>query len=220
MIRHLRVASLAALVAATAALAAAPSAFAEERSCRGTLGAITVDNLRVPQGATCTLNGTRVKATVKVERAATLHATGIRVIGNVQAGGAARVNLKASNVGAASRSSRVARPRSTENTIKGDVQFFENRGAVVISSNRIDGNLRRVQNGYIRSGTRRHARPLRELKNRPVSRENVPARAREWTRVPHLSFPRNEGVRGSSPRVGLRKPCKSSFLLPFRATIC
>ncbi len=156
MIRNLRVASLTALVAATAALAAAPSAFAEERSCRGTLGAITVDNLRVPQGATCTLNGTRVKATVKVERAATLHATGIRVIGNVQAGGAARVNLKASNVGAASRSSRVARPRSTENTIKGDVQFFENRGAVVISSNRIDGNLRRVQNGYIRSGTRVH----------------------------------------------------------------
>ena len=87
MIRHLRVASLAALVAATAALPAAPSAFAEERSCRGTLGAITVDNLRVPQGATCTLNGTRVKGTVKVERAATLHATGIRVIGNVQAGG-------------------------------------------------------------------------------------------------------------------------------------
>jgi len=99
MIRNLRVASLTALVAATAALAAAPSAFAEERSCRGTLGAITVDNLRVPQGATCTLNGTRVKGTVKVERAATLHATGIRVIGNVQAGGAARVNLKASNVG-------------------------------------------------------------------------------------------------------------------------
>ena len=79
MIRHLRVASLTALVTATAALAAAPSAFAEERSCRGTLGAITVDNLRVPQGATCTLNGTRVKGTV---------------IGNVQAGGAARVNLK------------------------------------------------------------------------------------------------------------------------------
>jgi len=27
-------------------------------------------------------------------------------------------------------------------------------------------------------------------------------RAREWTRVPHSSFPRNEGVPGSSPGVG------------------
>jgi hypothetical protein len=28
---------------------------AEERTCRGALGAVTVDNLRVPQNATCTL---------------------------------------------------------------------------------------------------------------------------------------------------------------------
>jgi hypothetical protein len=34
----------------------------EERVCRGSLGAITVDNLRVPQGATCTLQDTRVQA--------------------------------------------------------------------------------------------------------------------------------------------------------------
>ena len=50
------------------------AAQAEERVCRGTLGAVTVDNLRVPQGATCTLNGTRVQGTVKVERNATLTA--------------------------------------------------------------------------------------------------------------------------------------------------
>jgi len=30
----------------------------------------------------------------------------------------------------------------------------------------------------------------------------VPACAREWTRVSYLSFPRNEGVPGSSPGVG------------------
>jgi hypothetical protein len=51
----------------------------------GTNGGRTVDNLRVPQGATCTLNGTYVKGTIKVERAATLRAHGVRVIGNVQA---------------------------------------------------------------------------------------------------------------------------------------
>jgi hypothetical protein len=59
-----------------------------------------------------------------------------------------------------------------------------------------------LQNGYVSSGTGGHFRPLLELKNRLVSSENVPARAREWTRVPYLSFPRNEGVSGSSPGVG------------------
>jgi hypothetical protein len=47
-----------------------PAALAEEKVCRGSIGARTVDNLRVPQGATCTLNGTFVKGTIKVERAA------------------------------------------------------------------------------------------------------------------------------------------------------
>ena len=47
-----------ALVMGVAALLMAASvAQAEERVCRGTIGATTVDNLRVPEGASCTLNG-------------------------------------------------------------------------------------------------------------------------------------------------------------------
>jgi hypothetical protein len=38
----------------------------------------------------------------------------------------------------------------------------------------------------------------------------VPARALEWTLVPHSSFPRNEGVPGSSPSVDF-----SRFAEPF-----
>jgi hypothetical protein len=34
---------------------------AEETVCRSSLGAVIVDNLRVPQNATCRLAGTRVK---------------------------------------------------------------------------------------------------------------------------------------------------------------
>jgi hypothetical protein len=60
----------------------------------------------------------------------------------------------------------------------------------------------RVRNGYVSPGTGGHARPPQELENGPVSSENVPASARAWTRVPYLSFPRNEGVPGSSPGVG------------------
>jgi hypothetical protein len=68
----------------------APAALAEERVCRGTIGRATVDNLRVPQGASCTLNGTRVQGTIKVENNANLVANGVRVIGNVQSEGLTR----------------------------------------------------------------------------------------------------------------------------------
>jgi len=51
------------------------------------------------------------------------------------------------------------------------------------------GGFARVQDGYVSSGTSGHARPLRELKNRSVSRENVLARARKWTGVPLLVLP-------------------------------
>src|SRR5919106_3731775 len=60
----------------------------------------------------------------------------------------------------------------------------------------------RVQNGYVSPGTGGHARPPQELENGPVSSENVPASPRAWARIPYLSFPRNEGVPGSSPSVG------------------
>ena len=76
----------------------APAAQAEERVCRGTIGATTVDNLLVPQGATCTLNGTRVEGTVKVERNATLTASGIRVKGNVQSEGFKNITLRQNSV--------------------------------------------------------------------------------------------------------------------------
>src|SRR3712207_2828945 len=65
----------------------APVALAEEMVCLETIGPKTVDNLRVPQDASCTLNGTRVQGTIKVENGATLVADGVRVIGNVQSEG-------------------------------------------------------------------------------------------------------------------------------------
>ncbi|HZA56536.1 MAG TPA: hypothetical protein VE616_19995 [Candidatus Udaeobacter sp.] len=44
-----------------------------------------MDNLRVPEGGNCTLNGGHVKGSVKVEARATLYAREVRVAGNVQA---------------------------------------------------------------------------------------------------------------------------------------
>src|SRR5687768_6303995 len=93
--------TLAVLAVAVAALTMVPeSAIAEERVCRGTIRAITLDNVRVPQGATCNLLGTRVKGTIKVEARATLRAEDVVVIGNVQAENAREVEvLDGSRVG-------------------------------------------------------------------------------------------------------------------------
>src|SRR4028119_1555570 len=89
---------LALMMSLAALLMAASAAQAEERVCRGTIGSATVDNLRVPQGASCTLNGTKVEGTVKVERNATLVANTIRVKGNVQSEGFKNITLRQNSV--------------------------------------------------------------------------------------------------------------------------
>jgi hypothetical protein len=152
----------------TAALALAllatisPVVIAEERSCAGTLGAITVDNLRVPSNATCRLSGTRVQGTVKVENNATLYASNVAVVGNVQAESAARVELlSGSTVGGSVQivqggAALVSAARidgdllldandrfqaAIGNRIGGNLQAFQNTGALALLHNTIDGNL-------------------------------------------------------------------------------
>ena len=139
--------SLSVLVAGlmVAGATAVPAA-AEERSCRGSIGAVTVDNLRVPQDAICTLNGTRVQGTVKVERGATLRAANIRVIGNVQAENHKQVNLSGSAVGGSVQVKQGGGSSLSSTTVNGDVQYFTNRGTITIRYNRIDGNLQCKEN--------------------------------------------------------------------------
>jgi len=137
-------------------------AAAEETDCRGAIGAQTVDNLRVPQGATCDLTGAFVKGTVKVERDAVLRARSIRVVGNVQGENAARVTVDRSELGGSFQvkqgggadltESRLvgdvqldanngATQRVVANDVNGSVQVIANRGGVDITRNLIDGNL-------------------------------------------------------------------------------
>jgi hypothetical protein len=142
-------------------------AAAEERVCRGKIGKTTVDNLRVPPRASCILDRTRVKGTVKVERGASLTASDVVVIGNVQAEGAARVVVqRGSRVGGSVQvvqggSARIAdsrvdgsiqfdenrRPLEVLRSVVGaDIQAFQNRGGVRIARNRVDGNLQCKEN--------------------------------------------------------------------------
>ncbi len=148
--------------AALALMTLSPAAWAEERVCRGTIGATTVDNLRVPQNATCTLNGTRVKGTIKVQRAATLVASRVIVIGNVQGENAKSVTVKGSSrIGGSvqvvqGRAATVLNShidgsilfdentqalRIINNVVGSDVRVFQNTGGVEVSDNVVDGNL-------------------------------------------------------------------------------
>ena len=137
-------------------------AIAEERVCRGTIVDKTLDNVRVPDGATCTLRRTKVKGTVKVETDATLRAEDVIVIGNVQGENARNVMvLDGSRVGGSvqvvqGRSATVSdsringnilydenngRVRVLQSRVGADVQAFQNTGGVEIRGNVIDGNL-------------------------------------------------------------------------------
>lgn len=141
---------LALVLALTALLVAATTAQAEERGCRGTIGPQSVDNLRVPQGASCTLNGTQVKGTIKVENRARLVANKVRVVGNIQSEGYKNILVRrGSTVGGSVQlknglkggSGRVLNTRVT-----GDLQYETNFGRMVARNNKLLANLQAVQN--------------------------------------------------------------------------
>jgi hypothetical protein len=183
--------ALAPVLVAAITLAAAPAS-AEERSCRGSLGAVTVDNLRVPQGATCRLRGTRVQGTLQVQRGATLNAARLRVIGNIQAEGAANVNVASSRIGGSVQVVQGRNSRFVGNFVNHDVQYFENRGVVSVSRNRIDGNLQ-----------------CKENRRRPVGGGNRVQGVKE-DQCAHLS---NRAREKSSPCFGQMRRASSSAAL-------
>jgi hypothetical protein len=120
---------------------------AEERTCRGSIGSTTVDNLRVPDGATCTLRGTFVKGTIKVETNAVLHAHNVRVIGNVQGENARAVNLYAgSRVGGSVQVKQGYSAKVLGTHVNGDIQFDENDGPLTANDNRVGGSIQVVKN--------------------------------------------------------------------------
>lgn len=134
----------------TTLLVAATTAQAEERVCRGTIGAKTVDNLKVPQGASCTLNATKVKGTIEVENRAKLIANKVRVNGNIQSEGYKNILVRRGSIvggsvqlknGLKGGSGRVLNTRVT-----GDLQYEENFGKMVARSNNLLANLQAVQN--------------------------------------------------------------------------
>ncbi len=68
--------------------------------CTGTLGAVTIANVVVPDGATCTLTGSIVTGSIKVGAGSSLYTSGATIAGNVQAtDGPLTVRLIDTNIG-------------------------------------------------------------------------------------------------------------------------
>jgi hypothetical protein len=135
---------------------------AEETQCTGTIGAVALDNIFVPDGASCVLERTRANGSIVVGRGATLVARSVSVNGNIQAEGAASVRVVGFSTvggsvqivqggGAVVRGTRIngdlyvdsntAQLRLNSNNIGGSLQAFQNVGGVEIASNTIKGNL-------------------------------------------------------------------------------
>ena len=135
-------------VLATVGICIAPAAAAaDERVCSGSIGAETVDDLRVPQGATCELNGTRIEGNAKVEASATLRARSVRVDGNVQGENAARVVVGSSQVGGSVQVKQGGGADVRETRVTGDIQLDANNGDLQhVARNTVGGNVQVVSN--------------------------------------------------------------------------
>lgn len=134
-------------LASSLMLGAAPQVFADDFRCARTVGRITVDNLIVPDGKVCTLNGTRVEGNIIVGTRSRLSASDVRVDGNVQAEGHTSVFLNSGSVIDGSvqlKQGGVAQINRT--TIGSDLQLESNRGKLTVTGNRVDGNVQVVQN--------------------------------------------------------------------------
>lgn len=135
------------IAAAAPLLLTAAPAWGEERVCRGTIGATTVDNLRVPQYARCVLLGTRVKGTIKVEWRAVLRAEDVVVIGNVQAENAKNVRvLDGSRVGGSVQVKQGSAATVSDSRVEGDIQYDSNSAMLRVLRNRVGGSVQAFQN--------------------------------------------------------------------------
>jgi hypothetical protein len=140
--------TIAILVAAAATTMALPQvAFAEETVCRGTIGAKTLDNVKVPQGARCILRETKVEGTIRVLRGARLKAIDVNVIGNVQGENARKVIVrKNSRVGGSVQVVQGRKAKVLSSKVKKDILYDEQSGRVIARGNNVGGNVQAFQN--------------------------------------------------------------------------
>lgn len=136
-----------AVVTAVSALALVGPASADERTCAGTIGAESLDNVFVPDGKSCTLNGTRLNGNIVIGTGSTLSASGVQVNGNVQSSGARAVYINAGSfVGGSIQLKQGGQVAINGATVNSDVQLEQNTRRVAVNNTRIGSNLQVFQN--------------------------------------------------------------------------
>jgi len=129
------------------ALVSVSPAYADDFECRGSIGAVTKDNIVVPNGATCRLTGTNVQGNIIVLTNAVLVADGVDVEGNIQSEGATRVRIIGGSVVDGSVQIKQGREALLNTvTVGSDVQIEQNTGAVRVTTTTVDGNMQIKQN--------------------------------------------------------------------------
>ncbi|MCR5864150.1 MAG: hypothetical protein ACK4PH_17230 [Aquincola tertiaricarbonis] len=127
-------------------LAGLPAA-AEEFRCTGRVGAVALDNIYVPDNASCVLDRTRAKGSIVVGHNARLQATSVSINGNLQAEGAADVRVGgASTFGGSVQIVKGGSASIGGARINGDIQFDENVGPLWAGSNVVGGDLQAFKN--------------------------------------------------------------------------
>lgn len=123
------------------------AALAEETRCTGTIGAVYLDNIFVPDGARCVLDRTRAKGNIVVGTGSTLAARSVSINGNLQAEGADSVRVSGnSTFGGSVQIVQGGAATIVGARINGDLQFDDNVAALSAEYNVIGGNLQAVKN--------------------------------------------------------------------------
>lgn len=132
------------------ALADAPPGLSGSVQCAGLrIGAVTVDNVEVPAGMTCKLDGTTVLGGVRVLSDSVLLAGGgVQVAGSIQSDGAAHVELTglASRVAGNFELKKGGSGLLAGAEVVGTVVFEELSEAVAVGGARAGGGMKLVKN--------------------------------------------------------------------------
>jgi len=136
----------AALGATLTVAAASPGLAADDVRCTGTIGAVEVKNVVVPEDATCTLEGTRVLGDVSVLEDAELFARDIDVRGSVQAQKADGVRLVQSSVRSIVKAQEGGPVTVRRTQIGADLQVSKLTGAVTLDRNLVGNGLQAQEN--------------------------------------------------------------------------
>ncbi|MBK8903201.1 MAG: S8 family serine peptidase [Anaerolineaceae bacterium] len=119
----------------------------DEGACWGSLGSVEVDDLFVPSGAICSLQGTNIDGAITVEEDATLLASQVTVSGDIKAGNASLVIVKAGSIIAGNIELKESSSGEiTDVQVDGNVLFESNSGTIDVIGNWIGGNLQAYKN--------------------------------------------------------------------------